>query len=159
MKNELGSSIRFIAENLGYLRSLQNPSALSNDRIKAYAGKTIELSYQILFLFCENHNSNQNICYQFLKEYMPDVGLNLGAEELLIETFRNNKDILPLIKHDPLGKGGNLVRGIFDEFLAKNSDKAEEGYWMRVRKVIKLLNTFIFEQRNTLDINQYLIGE
>lgn len=75
---------------------------------------------------------------------MPDIGLNLGTEELLIETFRNNKDILPFIKNDPLGKDSNLVRGIFDEFLAKNRDKGEEGYWGRVRKVIKLLNTFIF---------------
>lgn len=75
---------------------------------------------------------------------MADIGLNLGTEELLIETFRNNKDILPFIKDDPLGKDGNLVRGIFNEFLAKNRDKSLEGYWERVRKVIKLLNTFIF---------------
>lgn len=41
VKNELGSSIRFIAENLNYFRSLQTPSTPTGERIKVKACKTL----------------------------------------------------------------------------------------------------------------------
>lgn len=52
VRNELGSSIRFIAENLPYLRKL---ALGGSERMRGEAGLTLELSYQILVLFCTGH--------------------------------------------------------------------------------------------------------
>lgn len=76
------------------------------------ANKTLEFSYKILQLFCVGHEGNQRICYSFLNSYLGDVGAGMGAEQLLMETFRDCKDLLPLLRVSHSPNYPNLVSGI-----------------------------------------------
>jgi len=43
------------------------------------------------------------ISFDYLSSYLADVGLKAGAEEVIMETFRNNKELLPRAKR-PVGR-------------------------------------------------------
>jgi hypothetical protein len=158
VRNELGSSIRFIAENLLYFCRLQSEKRVS-ERVRELAVRILELSYQILQLFCANHEVNQRICHAHLGSYLGDVGVGLGSEQLLMEIFRDNKELLPLIRLSPSPNYANLVRAILQEFSIKNPDRESAVYWARMLSVVELLNVLMFYRGSPLDINQFLISE
>lgn len=89
--------------------------------------------------------------------YVQDVGLRIGAEDIIIETFRNNKDLLPKIGKIVSGRQANLVNTIFSEFK-KNCSFNDHDYWESLTKIINVLNILLFYNNSTLDINQNVIS-
>jgi len=71
-------------------------------------------------ILCEGHSGNQIISYNCIIKYLVDVGNDVGAEEVLMTTFRNNKDLLPKVGR-PLSKDGNIVRLLLLEFKRKRN--------------------------------------
>ena len=54
----------------------------------------LRLIYSILKIICYQNKSNQEQSYDFIHYYADDIFQNIGAEELLIETFRNHYKLL-----------------------------------------------------------------
>lgn len=89
--------------------------------------------------------------------YLNDIGMGVGAEEVFMETLRNNNDLLPKINKS-LGKEGNIVRMILMEFRKKNKER-DYAYWKNLMKIIQIISIMLFYNGNTLDMNQYVISE
>ena len=84
MRNELGPSIRLIAGILPFFRGLgewaeQGSSSSKSSRLKAASNRVLALVYHILCVFCEGHNANQMISFEYLSSYLLDIGLGVGA--------------------------------------------------------------------------------
>lgn len=77
--------------------------------MKALSGRLLTLAYHILCTFCQQHTHNQTISFEYLANYLTDVGDRVGAEEAIIETFRNNKALLPKATSE-VSRDGNVVR-------------------------------------------------
>lgn len=54
----------------------------------------LKLIYQILVVICLNNRRNQEMSYNYLESYVQDIFFGLGAENILIETFKGNYKIL-----------------------------------------------------------------
>lgn len=92
MRNELGSTIKLIAHNLDFFRHVINPDAGSSasstsskgSKMKAVSSRILRLAYEILCIFCDSHGANQLISFEFMKNYLEDIGICVGAEEIVI---------------------------------------------------------------------------
>lgn len=58
-----------------------------------------------------------------MSSYLPDVGIDRGAEQLLMETFRDNRELLPLIRLPPLAGSRSIVHALLNEFCNKNEER------------------------------------
>jgi hypothetical protein len=67
------------------------------------------------------------ISFEYLVNYMVDVGQGVGAEEAVMEIFRNNKVLLPKAGSS-ISRQGNVVRMLLTEFHRKNPIK-NDNYW------------------------------
>jgi hypothetical protein len=54
----------------------------------------IKKIYSILAIICLNNKSNQALSYKYAVIYIEDIFFNYGSEELLIQTFKNNYNLL-----------------------------------------------------------------
>lgn len=88
VRNELGPSIRIIASNLTFFRSIGEAASPSNSakssRMKSLSCRILTLAYEILVVFCEEHRENQSISFEYLGSYLTDVGEGVGAEETVM---------------------------------------------------------------------------
>lgn len=92
-----------------------------------------------------------------MAKYLVDVANNLGAEEALMATFRNNSELLPRVAR-PLGKDGNIVRMLLLEFKRKRTERDQE-YWKGLAKAMKVIKVLLYLNGSTLDMNQYIISD
>lgn len=110
-------------------------------------------------IICQQNRKNQELSYNNIACYVDDLFLGLGAENIMIETFKGNYKILCRASKLLPQFGNKSIIRISLEMVERFSREKNPDYWQKVLKLMEFLFVLIFDGETSIDINQRIISE